>query len=141
MKKSDVKFKIDLKKLETGKPVWIGKDLYAKTLTDSIEIYEIKPLEITPEEKESISEALKTHDKIKEIICEKIPPILLLIDSLTEKYCENCLGGIDECYERYHDKTAICELSYLRFHNKSYVDEWYDFKEDINKVLDELKAE
>lgn len=142
MKTSDVKFKIDLKKLETGKPVSIGKELYAKKLADSIEIYETKPLEITPEDKESLSKALKTYDKVYKMVCDEIPPIWRFVDSLKVKYCENCHKDIDilgswECNDLYKKDKATCELSFLRHHLWSWHAEDFPFPDETYEWMKE----
>ena len=139
------KFKIDLKSLEVKGSVWIDKDLYAKKLTDSIEIYEIKPLELTSEDKESISEALKKYDKLDDIICEKISPIILFIHSLEEKYCINCpknesdiIGEIG-CHDLYVENKATCELSYLRWNDRSFADGWHGLTREIYNMLEDAE--
>lgn len=132
------KFKIDLKKLETGEPVWIDKNLYAKKLADSIEIYEIKPGEITSEDKESISDAVKALDKLHETclevldpIYEKLVPMVHLNRSLIGKYCEDCLNE-GRCEE------IECELSKLTYHPMSDFSDLFEFPEEEEEE-DELR--
>ena len=126
------KFQIDLKKLETGEPVQICKDLYARKLTDSIEIYGIRPVEFTPKEDESISKAVRVGDWLyellnwlSELLKEKLVPIEFLANSLYEKYCENCL----ECDE----SSDACELWYLRGHICSGIGDMTDTLDEFHK--------
>lgn len=98
-------FTIDAEKLETRKWVKIKKDIYAKKIADSIEIYEIKPVVITPEDRESISKAINTLDHCKdelELPKKELGNLIRLRWDLYYKYCKNCADGVtclweDEC--------------------------------------------